>query len=45
VTPDDIQDVAIPVLSVRLVGDFESVDRMVAEILAAVAVPVTEPKR
>jgi MoxR-like ATPase len=41
VTPDDIQDVAIPVLSVRLVGDFESVERMVAEILAAVAVPVT----
>jgi MoxR-like ATPase len=45
VTPDDIQDVAIPVLSVRLVGDFESVERMVAEILAAVAVPVTAAKR
>jgi MoxR-like ATPase len=45
VTPDDIQDVAVPVLSVRLVGDFESVERMVAEILAAVAVPVTAAKR
>jgi MoxR-like ATPase len=45
VTPDDIQDVAIPVLSVRLVGEFESVERMVAEILAAVAVPVTAAKR
>ena len=45
VTPDDIQDVAIPVLSVRLVGDFESVERMVAEILAAVPVPVTPAKR
>jgi MoxR-like ATPase len=45
VTPDDIQDVAFPVLSVRLVGDFESVERMIAEILAAVAVPVAAPKR
>jgi MoxR-like ATPase len=45
VTPDDIQDVAIPVLSVRLVGEFESVERMVAEILEAVAVPVTAAKR
>jgi|HubBroStandDraft_2_1064218.scaffolds.fasta_scaffold53294_3 MoxR-like ATPase len=45
VTPDDIQDVAIPVLSVRLVGDFESVERMVGEILAAVPVPVTPAKR
>jgi MoxR-like ATPase len=45
VTPDDIQDVALPVLSVRLVGDFESAERIVAEILAAVAVPVTPAKR
>jgi MoxR-like ATPase len=45
VNPDDIQDVALPVLSVRLVGDFESVDRLVAEILGAVAVPVTPAKR
>ena len=34
VTPDDIQDVAVPVLSVRLVGDFDSAERMIAEILA-----------
>src|ERR1700733_6586557 len=45
VTPDDIQDVALPVLSVRLVGDFESAERFVAEIIAAVAVPVTPTKR
>ncbi len=45
VTPDDIQDVALPVLSVRLVGDFESAERIVAEILAAVAVPVAPAKR
>src|SRR5580692_10013758 len=45
VTPADIQDVAIPVLSVRLIGDFESVERMVGEILAAVPVPVTPVKR
>lgn len=41
VTPDDIQDVAVPVLSVRLVGDFDSAERMIAEILSAVPVPVT----
>src|SRR5580698_8338631 len=29
VTPDDIQEVAVPVLSVRLVGDFESAERMI----------------
>jgi len=40
VTPDDIQDVAIPVLSVRLIGDFESAERMTGEILATVPVPV-----
>jgi MoxR-like ATPase len=45
VTPDDIQDVALPVLSVRLAGDFDSVERLVAEILNAVAVPVTPAKR
>jgi MoxR-like ATPase len=45
VTPDDIQDIALPVLSVRLVGDFESIEPIVAEILAAVAVPVTPAKR
>jgi MoxR-like ATPase len=45
VTPDDIQDVAIPVLSVRLVGDFDSAERMVGEILSAVPVPVTAAGR
>jgi MoxR-like ATPase len=40
VTPDDIQDVAVPVLSVRLVGDFDSAERLIAEILSAVPVPV-----
>ncbi len=40
VTPDDIQEVAVPVLSVRLVGDFDSAERMIAEILSAVPVPV-----
>jgi MoxR-like ATPase len=45
VTPDDIQEVAVPVLSVRLVGDFDSAERMVGEILAAVPVPVVASAR
>jgi MoxR-like ATPase len=45
VTPDDIQEVAVPVLSVRLVGDFESAERMIAEILSAVPVPVAPSSR
>ncbi|MCA9208043.1 MAG: MoxR family ATPase [Planctomycetales bacterium] len=40
VTPDDIQDVAGPVLEVRLAGDFDAATRVVDEILASVAVPV-----
>jgi len=40
VTPDDVQEVAGPVLGVRLVGDFESAARVVQEILEAVPVPV-----
>jgi len=40
VTPDDIQDVAGPVLEVRLAGDFDAAPRLVQEILAAVEVPV-----
>ena len=39
VTPDDIQDVAGPVLDVRLAGDFDAAPRIVEEILAAVEVP------
>ncbi|QDU98848.1 AAA family ATPase [Lignipirellula cremea] len=40
VTPDDIQDVARPVLEVRLTGDFDAAPRIVEEILGAVSVPV-----
>ncbi|MEM7314087.1 MAG: MoxR family ATPase [Planctomycetota bacterium] len=40
VTPDDIQDVAGPVLEVRLSGDFDTHTRIVEEILEEVAVPV-----
>lgn len=40
VTPDDIQQVAGPVLEVRLAGNFESAPRVIAEILASVSVPV-----
>jgi hypothetical protein len=32
--------VAVPVLSVRLTGDFESADTVVEEVLASVPVPV-----
>lgn len=45
VTPDDIQEVAVPVLSVRLVGDFESTERMIGEILGGVPVPVAPSGR
>ena len=40
VTPDDIQDVALPVLSVRLSGEFDSVAHTVDEILNSVHVPI-----
>ena len=40
VTPDDIQDVAGPVLEVRLGGDFDNAPRVVEEILSTVSVPV-----
>ena len=42
VTPDDIQEVALPVLEVRLCGDFEAAESTVEEILASVKVPVYE---
>jgi MoxR-like ATPase len=45
VTPDDVQQVALPVLSVRLVGEFDSAERMVEEILQMVAVPVAAVDR
>ncbi|HND56573.1 MAG TPA: MoxR family ATPase, partial [Pirellulaceae bacterium] len=40
VTPDDVQSVALPVLDVRLSGDFDSAPRIVDEILQATPVPV-----
>ena len=40
VTPDDIQEVALPVLEVRLCGDFEAAASTVDEILSSVQVPV-----
>ncbi|MGE0761257.1 MAG: AAA family ATPase [Pirellulaceae bacterium] len=40
VTPDDVQDVARPVLDVRLAGDFGASDSAVANILSSVRVPV-----
>jgi MoxR-like ATPase len=39
-TPDDVQEIAGPVLSVRLGLDAESASTTLSEILAAVAVPV-----
>lgn len=40
VTPDDVQDVAKPVLSVRLAGDFDSADSLIDGLLADVATPL-----
>lgn len=40
VTPDDVQDVAKPILGVRLAGEFSSSDQFVDSILADVATPV-----
>ncbi|MDX1948048.1 MAG: MoxR family ATPase [Pirellulaceae bacterium] len=40
VTPDDIQDVALPVLEVRLRGEFSSAVVLVNQILESVRVPV-----
>jgi len=42
VTPDDVQDVAVPVLGVRFGLDAESTTRVIEEIVASVAVP-TQP--
>ena len=42
VTPDDVQRVAEPVLSVRLAGDFESPQPIIEEILSQVSVPVLD---
>lgn len=40
VIPDDIQRVAVPVLEVRLAGDFEGARRIIENILSQVPVPV-----
>ncbi|MEM8945767.1 MAG: MoxR family ATPase [Planctomycetota bacterium] len=39
VTPDDIQDVAKPILSVRLAGEFGSADQLIDSILSDVPAP------
>lgn len=39
VTPDDILDVAVPVLELRLVGDAGQVKRIIDEIIGSVRVP------
>ena len=40
VTPDDVQEVALPVLDVRMGGDLDSTRRIVAEIVDSVTVPL-----
>jgi MoxR-like ATPase len=40
VIPDDVQQVAAPVLEVRLAGDFAEAPRVVEQILSSVRVPV-----
>ena len=42
VTPDDVQEVALPVLDVRMGGDLESSVRNVSEILDSVPVPLSQ---
>ncbi|MEW4453551.1 MoxR family ATPase [Bremerella sp. JC817] len=41
VTPDDIQEMAYPVLNVRLSGEFEDAADLIEEMLRTVPVPVT----
>lgn len=40
VTPDDIQEVAVPVLSVRLIGSSTRIESSIEQILESVAVPL-----
>ena len=42
VTPDDIQDVSLPVLRVRLGGEFTEMDSYISELLAQVPAPTFE---
>jgi len=44
VTPDDVQRVAGPVLSVRLTGEFESPQPIIDDIVGQVSVPVLDGK-
>ncbi|MDA7950928.1 MAG: MoxR family ATPase [Pirellulaceae bacterium] len=39
VTPDDVQEVAKPVLGVRLMGEFGSADNIIETLLASVTIP------
>ncbi|MHC2066417.1 AAA family ATPase [Bremerella sp. T1] len=41
VTPDDIQEMAFPVLNVRLAGEFDDASELIDEMLQTVPVPVT----
>jgi MoxR-like ATPase len=43
VTPDDIQEVALPVLEVRLAGDFDDPAEPIRQVLESVPVPVGGP--
>ncbi|MDX1931573.1 MAG: MoxR family ATPase [Capsulimonadales bacterium] len=45
VTPDDIQEVATPVLSVRLVGDFQTIDSLWMDLMERTRVPVLPSPR
>jgi MoxR-like ATPase len=40
VTPDDVQNVALPVLEVRLAGEFDSAPAVIKQIVESVDVPV-----
>ncbi|MCA9199872.1 MAG: MoxR family ATPase [Planctomycetales bacterium] len=40
VSPEDVQQMAVPVLSVRLFGEFDSTEAMVADVLQSTPVPV-----
>lgn len=40
VSPEDVQQMAVPVLSVRLFGEFDATEAMVADVLQSTPVPV-----
>jgi MoxR-like ATPase len=45
VTPDDVQDAALPVLSVRLATDASNIADVIKELIAAVPVPVGSKRK